>query len=52
MKKHKKVLLNLGKNIFLGNYGWLTCQLKIITGMYMKVNTMFLVPGHQSESEK
>ena len=34
-KKHKKVLLNLRKNFFLGNYGWLTCQLKIITGIYI-----------------
>ena len=27
-------------------------SIEIITGIYMKVNTMFLVPGHQSESEK
>ena len=31
------------KNFFQGNYGWLTCQLKIITNIYMKVN-VFLVP--------
>ena len=27
-------------------------NLKIITGIYMKVNTMFLVPGHQSEKNQ
>ena len=31
---------------------WPTCQLKIIMGICMKVYTMFLVPGHQSESKK
>ena len=45
-----KSLLNLVRKDILGNYasGWPTCQLQIITGIYMKVNAVFLVPG-QSE---
>ena len=31
--------------LFKGSYGWSTCQLKIITGMYIKVNAVFLVSG-------
>ena len=30
---------------FKGSYGWSTCQLKIIIGMYIKVNAVFLVSG-------
>ena len=50
-KKHKKALLNLRQDIFSREL-WPTCQLQIITGIYMKVNTTFLVPGHQSEPTK
>ena len=36
--------MNVGKDIFIkGSYGWSTCQLKIITGMYIKVNAVFLL---------
>ena len=38
--------MNVGKDIFIkGSYGWSACQLKIITGMYIKVNAVFLVSG-------
>ena len=38
--------MNVGKDIFIkGSYGWSTCQLKIIAGMYIKVNAVFLVSG-------
>lgn len=50
-KSHKKkTLLNLRKDFFfLGNYGWPTYQLQIITDIYMIVNS---VPGQSEWTKK
>ena len=48
-KKHKKTLLNLRKNISSKELWMANLSIEIIMGDCMKVNTMFLVPGDQSE---
>ena len=45
--------MNVGNDIFFkGSYGWATFQLKIITGMYIKVNAVFLVSGQAEWAKK